>query len=130
MAQLTMETEKYFKELKSGLNNLITIEDLSMMLRSKEKMVVLDIRKEEDYKEGHISGAFHTDWKDVGRLIEDDVFSKTDKVIVVCYTGQSAGQVVGILKSMGFDACSLKGGMVNGSENDNLPLEANCFTRS
>lgn len=130
MAQLTMEIEKYFEEIKCGLNNLITLEDLFMKLKSKEKIFILDIRKEEDYKEGHIGGAFHADWKEVGGLIEDDVLSKADKVIVICYTGQSAGQVVGILKSLGFDACSLKGGMVNGSDNDNLPLEANCFTGS
>jgi rhodanese-related sulfurtransferase len=30
---------------------------------------------------------------------------------VYCYTGQTAGQVVGALRLLGFDAVSLKGGM-------------------
>jgi rhodanese-related sulfurtransferase len=128
MAELTQEIKKYFEEIKCGSNNLITSEDLFKKIDAKERMFILDIRKEEDYDAGHISGAFHVDWNEVGEFIEDDVFSKDEKVIVACYSGQTAGQVVGIFKSMGYDACSLKGGMVTGSENDNLYIEASCST--
>jgi rhodanese-related sulfurtransferase len=43
-----------------------------------------------------------------------------DKTIVVyCYTGQTAGQTVGILRLLGYDAVSLNGGV--GMES-NAPL--------
>lgn len=128
MAELTPEIKKYFEEIKCGSNNLISSEDLFKRIEAKEKMFILDIRKEEDYDAGHISGSFHADWNEVGEFIEDDIFSKDEKVIVACYSGQTAGQVVGILRSMGYDACSLKGGLVTGSDNDNLHIEASCST--
>ena len=128
MAQLSPNVEKYFKELQCGFNNLITAEELFKSKEAGKEMFLLDIRKEEDYSQGHLEGAFHAEWKEVGEFIEDDVFGKNERIIVICYSGQTAGQVVGILKSLGYDACALKGGMVTGSENDNLHIEASCAT--
>lgn len=128
MAQLTQQVEKYFKELQCGFNNLITAEELLKRKETGEALFLLDIRKEEDYSKGHLEGAFHAEWSEVGAFIEEDVFRKDERIIVICYSGQTAGQVVGILKSLGYDACALKGGMVTGSENDNLQIEASCAT--
>ncbi|KDR95442.1 Rhodanese-related sulfurtransferase [Peptoclostridium litorale DSM 5388] len=128
MAQLTHEVQKYFNELKCGSNNLITLDDLLKRIEEKDEIFMLDIRKKEDYSKGHIKGAFHAEWSEIGEFIEDDVFSKEEKIIVICYSGQSAGQAVGILKSLGYNACSLKGGMIANSENDNLNIEASCST--
>ena len=61
-------------------------------------------------------------------FIEEDILPKDKKIIVVCYTGQTAGQVVSILRLLGYDACSLKGGMVNGWMKDQMPIEAGCST--
>jgi rhodanese-related sulfurtransferase len=41
------------------------------------------------------------------------------KVVVYCYSGQTAGQTVAALRLLGYDAVSLKGGMGVGS-NDPL----------
>lgn len=126
--KLTPEISSYFKELKCGNNNLIIAEDLLQMIKSKKPLFVLDIRRKEDYDSNHIPTAFHCPWSEVGEFIEDDIFKKDEKIVVVCYSGQTAGQTVGILKALGYDACSLKGGMVTGWRSDNLPLEAKCNT--
>ena len=36
---------------------------------------------------------------------------KGEKVYVYCYSGQTAGQTVGILRLLGYDAVSIKSGM-------------------
>jgi len=123
LAQLTKEIENYFENLKCGSNNLIKSEDLFQKIEDKDDIFILDIRKKEDYDAGHIDGAFHAEWYEVGDFIKDDVFSKDEKIIVVCYSGQTAGQTVGILKSLGYDACSLVGGMM---KNPNLPIKSSC----
>ncbi len=126
--KLTPEINKYFNDLKCGSNNLITSDDLLKRIENKDKMFLLDIRKKEDFDEKHIPTSIHCPWDEVGEFIEDDIFKKDEPIIVICYSGQTAGQTVGILRAMGYDACSLKGGINIGWKNDNLPLEASCAT--
>lgn len=69
-----------------------------------------------------------SEWSEVNKFIEEDILPKDKKIIVVCYTGQTAGQIVGVLKLLGYDACSLMGGMVNGWLKDAMPIESTCAT--
>ncbi len=126
--KLTPEIDKFFSDLKCGTNNLITSDELLKKIKNKDKMFLLDIRKKEDFDEKHIPTSVHCPWSEVGEFIEDDIFKKDEPIIVICYSGQTAGQTVGILRAMGFDACSLKGGINIGWKNDFLPLEASCAT--
>ncbi|RLC70442.1 MAG: hypothetical protein DRI81_19100, partial [Chloroflexi bacterium] len=73
--------------------------------------LIIDIRKPEDYEIGHVPGAVNVSGK---VLFGEETLAAlpTDKQIVVyCYTGQTAGQVVGALNTLGYDAYSLKFGM-------------------
>lgn len=117
---------KYFDDCKKGCNNLITSQALYEAIQKKEKMFILDIRKPEDFAENHIDGSANIFWNEVGDFI--DVLPKDEKIIVICYSGQSAGQVVSLLKVLGYNACSLKGGMMNGWIQDSLPVTAGCGT--
>ncbi|MBF8982734.1 rhodanese-like domain-containing protein [Lutibacter sp. B2] len=128
MTKLNAELTKYFDDLKNDHTNLISSEILSEKIEAKEDMFLLDIRRKEDYDKEHIEGAFHAEWNEVGEFIEDDVFTKDEPVVVICYTGQTAGQIVGVLKSTGYNACSLKGGMLNGWLKDAMPVKASCDT--
>jgi rhodanese-related sulfurtransferase len=73
--------------------------------------VILDIRKAEDYAVGHVTGAVNMSG---GAVFSDETLAALptdEQVVVYCYTGQSAGQVVGALNTLGYDAYSLKFGM-------------------
>lgn len=120
--------EKYFENLRNGCNNLINCQQLKERMVAGEELFLLDIRKKDDYQKGHIEGAFHAEWPEVLDFIKEDVFKKDDKVIVICYTGQTAGQIVSILRVLGYDACSLMGGMMNGWLKDDMPIQASCST--
>lgn len=128
MERVYQAVETYFDCLKQGSNNLIDCEQFKARLDAGEDQFILDIRKKEDYDAGHIEGAFHSEWAEVWDFINEDVFSKEEKVVIVCYTGQTAGQVVSLLKILGYDACSLKGGMVHGWELNDMPIAASCST--
>lgn len=121
-------TKRYFDDLKNGCNNLIDCQNLFKCIGAKEDLFILDIRKKEDFAENLIEGSVHCEWGEVYDFIEEDILPKDKKIVVVCYTGQTAGQVVSILRLLGYDACALKGGMVNGWMKDSMPIEAGCST--
>ena len=69
---------------------------------------VIDLRKPDDFNDGHIKGAHNTGLADV--LTEAENAGGTP-ILVVCYTGQTAARAVGALRLMNFEAYSLKWGM-------------------
>ena len=74
---------------------------------------ILSICKPEDYQAGHVPGAVNIG---AGALFSEENLAKLppDKQIVVyCYTGQTAGQVVAALNMLGYDAYSLKFGVAS-----------------
>ncbi len=68
---------------------------------------IISVRSKEDYDKGHIPGAVWMDYKSM--FTADNLATlPTDKEIVVyCYTGQTASQVVSALNMLGYDAYNL-----------------------
>jgi rhodanese-related sulfurtransferase len=91
-------------------NYKISEDMLKMALDSGSDLLVLSVRQPGDYAKGHIEGAINIPWgagmeEYFGQLPEDQ------KIVVYCYTGQTAGQTVAGLRMLGYDAVSLNGGM-------------------
>jgi rhodanese-related sulfurtransferase len=73
---------------------------------------ILDIRSAADFATSHISGAKNVVLKDVITTTETLAIAKDAKILVVCYTGQTAGQAVMALRLLGWkNAVVLKWGM-------------------
>ncbi len=85
---------------------------------------VFDIRPAADYAAGHIKNAINVPLKDVVTTAAN----YTDKpIVVVCFTGQTAGQAVMALRLSGFeDAVVLKWGMAGWNSNFKAPWVAKC----
>jgi len=113
---------RYFSKLSSENNNIITPQALHGRLEQGENLFILDIRREADFKAGHIETARNIWWFDIGKNIE--ILPKDRIILVTCYSGQSAGQVVGALTVMGYEALSLAGGMNGGWLAAGLPVAA------
>ncbi len=71
---------------------------------------ILDIRGADAYNAGHIPGAINVTLGGIVDYAEANL-NKTDKILVACYTGQSAGHAVLALNLLGYDAYSLLFGM-------------------
>ena len=78
-----------------------------------ESYFIMDIRSAADFDTlGHIPGARNTPLADV--LTYEDTYNKPPKpVVVVCYTGHSAGHAVMALRLLGVEAYVLKWGMAS-----------------
>jgi rhodanese-related sulfurtransferase len=72
---------------------------------------IIDIRGEEYSTIGHIEGAVQVAAKDVISHLDNTDLSAYDKVVVVCYTGQTAAFVVSLANMAGHTTSSLGWGM-------------------
>ncbi len=75
---------------------------------------IYSVRQAADFEAGHVPGAINNPF---GAGMEQNFESQlpTDKkIIVYCYTGQTASQTTAILRLLGYDAYNLSGGFING----------------
>ncbi|KPU45321.1 thiosulfate sulfurtransferase PspE precursor [Oxobacter pfennigii] len=108
--------DKYYKGLTEITdarykNYKISEDDAKKLVDDKDTSVIfLSVRKAEDYANGHIEGAVNIPFAK-GMQQKFNTLPKDKKIIVYCYTGQTAGQTVAILRLLGYDAVSLNAGM-------------------
>ena len=89
--------------------NYITPEKLNK--RDKSKYYLLDVRTPEAFKEEYIKGAKNIFWMDVFKPENLKKLPKDKRIIVICYVGHTASQVMMGLRLMGYKASALKFGM-------------------
>ncbi len=105
--------ENYFETYPESGSYLITWTDLYAKMDAGDDLFIVDIRGNADYLVNHIEGAYNAAWG-------SDLASKIDKlpldqaVYVYCYSGQTAGQTIALLRLLGVEAYSVKSGYVNG----------------
>lgn len=94
-----------------GILGQISTQELIQMM-NHESGVVIDIRNREAYQEGHIVGAVNFPQIDIEKDIVKLNKYKERPIIIVCATGQKAGEVVTKLKKQNFAKVhALSGGM-------------------
>lgn len=89
--------------------NYITPEQLHR--RKKSQYYLLDVRKPEAFRSGHIKGAKNIFWMDILKPENLRKLPKNKKIVVICYVGHTASQVVVMLRLLGYKAAGLKYGM-------------------
>jgi rhodanese-related sulfurtransferase len=94
----------------ASINKIIGAADLQAA-NLTDNAYIIDIRGEEYSTIGHIEGAVHVAAKDVISHLEDTDVSSYEKVVVVCYTGQTAAYVVSLANMAGHTTTSLGWGM-------------------
>lgn len=124
MAWLAIVTMLVVITVKSKLSPVkeINTQELTLIM-NREGGQVLDIRKDKEFKTGHILGSQHLEIEKVNK----NEFQTLEKfkdtpIIVVCATGMTATSAAGKLHKAGFSKVSyLKGGF-SGWQGANLPV--------
>ena len=100
-------------------NYKISEDNAKKVLDSGDSDVVfVSVRQAKHFAEGHIETATNLPWgKGMNEMFASLPADK--KIVVYCYSGQTAGQTVAGLKLLGYDAVSLNGGMGVGA---NAPI--------
>ncbi|WP_066072657.1 rhodanese-like domain-containing protein [Neobacillus soli] len=93
----------------------MTPRELHERLQVDEKVVILDVRAEEKYKEFHIEESQNVPKSIIFQMDEkEDVLldlPKDEEIIVTCTTGNSAAKCAGILDAQRYKVTVLEGGL-------------------
>lgn len=117
--------DKYFAKMPEH-SYKISEDDTKALLDSGElaDYLVIDVRDAETYGKGHIQGAINVPYTDIGEnldLIAANAKAKKG-VLVVCFTGQTAGQATAALNMLGISTRSINLGMTLGWEAKGYPV--------
>lgn len=102
----------YLQDTKDDWNYILPTELNEKIENSDmDNMFLLDIRRPEDYSKGHIKGATNIYWLNL--LDEDSLkrLPRDKKIVLICYVGHTASQMLVLLRLAGFDVVALKFGM-------------------
>lgn len=109
-------------ELRGRLQSGFSVSAADAVRLMNKGAMVIDLRKPEDYRAGHIVNARNIQPDQVTSDRSIVRKQKNKPLIVVCDTGASSGRAAGALRKAGFEnAFSLKGGL-NAWRAENLPV--------
>ena len=99
---LSGDIEAWYKQgLPLAKTRLISVHELKNMIDTKQEIAILDVRRENEWNEGHIEGATRIY---LGHLPEQlDKLPRDIPIVVVCKTGNRSSSGTSILLRAGFD---------------------------
>lgn len=83
-----------------ALSDTVDVETVAEV-RERDDVLVLDVREQWEYDEGHIPGVTLIPMAEVSQRLDEIPADKT--VIVTCRSGNRSGQVTDYLRQQGFD---------------------------
>ncbi|MGC9404449.1 rhodanese-like domain-containing protein [Vibrio genomosp. F10] len=93
------------------------------LLMNREDGIVVDVRAKDEFKKGHITDAVHILPSDIKAGNFNGLEkNKTNPIIVVCKTGQTAVESANLLAKAGFENVKLLKNGLSGWSEANLPL--------
>ena len=85
--------------------------DEAYNIYKNEEMIILDVRTEQEYEEGHIPGSILMPLQELENRLEE--LSIEEKYLIVCRSGSRSAQASGILVANGFKhITNMQGGML------------------
>ena len=112
-----------FYELRQRAQGITQVSAADAVRLINKGALVVDVRKPEEFHNGHIVGARNVALERLGE--DSDLLNKKKKnrvVLTVCESGQTSAKAASVLRKAGFEAVfSLKSGL-SGWRSDNLPL--------
>lgn len=95
----------------------------AVRLFNHEDALVLDVREDSEWRDGHIPKAKHIPLRQLKDRVKDLEKYKDKPIVAVCRTGNRSGHACGLLRRAGFEKIhNLAGGMV-AWEQAGLPKE-------
>lgn len=109
-SQMLEKLSKFVESIEDDWNYIIPTE-LKVDLMKGKNYFLLDTRKPEDFAKGHIEGATNIFWLEILKPENLKKLPRDKRIVVCCYVGHTASQVLVMLRLLGFDVRVLKFGM-------------------
>ncbi|MBN4927420.1 rhodanese-like domain-containing protein [Hoyosella rhizosphaerae] len=75
-----------------------------------DRVVVVDVREQDEWDKGHAPGAVHIPMADIPARLDE--LDPDDELFIVCRSGGRSFRVIQWLNTVGYDATNVTGGMV------------------
>ncbi len=98
---------------KEGTYVSITAEEAKEIMDSEPDCVVLDVRTEEEYAEGHIAGALLIPDYEIGERAKKELPDQEQRILVYCRSGRRSKNASAELASMGYKNIREFGGIID-----------------
>ena len=89
------------KKIKRGYESTINIEKLEEM--KKQGAVIIDVRSEQEFKEGHIEGAISIPEYEIENRIKNEIPYLDQTIVVYCGTGHRSKRAQKLLEKIGYN---------------------------
>ena len=80
----------------------ISIDESKKLINDEEVTLILDVRNEDEFAEGHLKNAIQIPVKELKENLSDIEKFKDELVLVYCRSGKRSAEAVDILKENGF----------------------------
>jgi len=101
----------------------ITAEELAEQIQLSRAPLILDVRSEEEYAEGHIPGALNIPHDQLGDRLSEIDAAKSDEIVVHCRSGYRAGVAEKVLSEAGYSDVRDLDGHMNAWRSGGYPIE-------
>lgn len=91
----------------------ITAEEAKMMMEKLDKYVILDVRTEEEYAQGHIKGAILIPDYEVETKAEELLEDKSETLLIYCRSGRRSALAAEALNGLGYTSVYDFGGIID-----------------
>ena len=80
----------------------ITMEEAKVMMAEQENYILLDVRTQEEYQNGHIPGAICVPNEEIGSTEPEELPDKEQLILVYCRSGNRSKQAAEKLAKLGY----------------------------
>ena len=91
----------------------ITAEEAKRIMDSKEGYIILDVRTQEEYDEGHIPGAIVISHEEIAEKAEGVLTDKNQLILVYCRSGRRSKIAAEALVELGYTNIKEFGGIID-----------------
>jgi rhodanese-related sulfurtransferase len=88
----------------------VPVAELPVDFSTETNRILLDVREDDEWANGHVAGALHIPLGDVpARIDEIDLDAE---LFVICHSGGRSARVLGYLAQRGYEGVNVSGGVV------------------
>ena len=91
----------------------ITAEEAKRIIDSEEGYIILDVRTQEEYDEGHIPGAIVISHEEIAEKAEEVLTDKDQLILVYCRSGRRSKIAAEALVELGYTNIKEFGGIID-----------------
>ena len=91
----------------------VSMDEITKIMQENKNYVILDVRTQEEYNEGHIPNAINIPNETIDEKIYDKLKDKKQLILIYCRSGSRSRQAAYKMQKLGYSNLVEFGGIIN-----------------